>query len=241
MGTVLMKKVVEDAATLLQDKTGVRWVTAELLSFGNNGQREIVIHKPEACVKNEAVKLSPGTTKQALPPGGVSLVRLVRNMGTTGVTPGDAIRIIDGEILDAQMPDWHSAANAYNLIKHYAFDPRDPRSYYVYPKAPATDHYVDIVYNAAPADCTIDGVEGATTSSPISIDDIYANVLTDYILYRAYSKDADYAKNVQMAGAYFSSFASSLGIKTSNEASRNPNLISGAQGNPNVPRTPSGG
>jgi hypothetical protein len=59
-------------------------------------------------------------------------------------------------------------------------------------------------------------------SHVIELDDVYANVIADYILYRAYSKDAEYAANGQRAMAAYSSFAQSLGLKSQAETLAEP-------------------
>jgi len=56
----------------------------------------------------------------------------------------------------------------------------------------------------------------------INLDDIYANVILDYLLYRAYSKDADYAANGQRAINHLNSFNSSLGAKTAIDVATSP-------------------
>lgn len=236
-----MKDVVQDAQKILQDDGGTYWQTADLLRFGNMGQREICIHKPEASTRSEARLLSPGITKQTLPADATGLNRVVRNMGNDGETPGTAITITDSETLDAMRPEWHSEANAYGEIKHFIYDPREPRTYYVWPKAPATDWYVEESLTVSPADCTIDGVDGSTIDAPLSIDDTYATPLTDYIIYRAYSMEAEFADNAALATAYFQAFANAIGITIQKGAARNPNLMSGAQPDTTVPRTPSAG
>lgn len=226
MATVTVNSIVDKAELLLQDTTNVRWTSAELVDWLNDGQREVVQHKPEASAKNIAVALTANSTKQTLPSDGVSFIRLTRNMGAGGSTPGKAIRIVSREILDAQRPDWHTDASA-GYVQHYIFDPLDPKTYYVYPKAPATSLYVEMVYSAAPTNASAGGT--------ISIDDIYANALLDYIMFRAYSKDAEYAQNAQLAIAYYTSFANSIGLSVKNALERNPNIIDGGN-NPNITR-----
>lgn len=226
MGTVTVQSIVDKAEILLQDTTNVRWSASELLDWLNDGQREVVLHKPEASAKNIAVALTANSTKQTIPSDGVSFIRLTRNMGANGLTPGRAIRIVSREVLDAGVPDWHSEAAAGH-IKHYTFDPLDPKTFYCYPKAPATAHYVEMVYSAAPANASLNGA--------ISIDDIYSNALLDYVMFRAYSKDAEYAQNGQLAVAYYTSFANSVGLTITKAMERNPNKVDGAS-NPNVLR-----
>lgn len=227
MATIQVNSIITRAGTLIQDATNVRWPTDELLNWLNDGQREIVLLKPQASVKNESMSLAVGSTKQSIPAAGVMLIDVSRNMGSGGSTPGDAIRVTSREVLDAQRPSWHSDANADGKIKHYMFDPRDPKNFYIYPKAPASPWYVEVIYSAAPTDCSAGGA--------IQIDDIYANALLDYVLYRAYSKDAEYAQNAQLAVAHYQAFSNSLGVKTQNELAQNPSaVVTGF--NPNVPK-----
>ena len=235
MGTIYAATLCNKAATLIQDITGVRWAPAELAGYLSDGQREVVLLKPEACVKNVSSVLVAGSTKQAIPADGISLIRVTRNMGAAGTTPGNAIRIINREILDAQIPTWHSDA-AIGSIKHYVYDPLDPKTFYCNPQAPATAWYVEQVYSASPADVTVTNTGGTSTgTTPISIDDVYANALIDYILYRAYSKDAEYAANGVLAMAHYTAFQNSVSGKTNADLARNPNRTDGGS-NPNVPK-----
>jgi len=93
----------------------------------------------------------------------------------------------------------------------------------VYAKAPVNISRAGTAPNETPL------VLGTT----INIDDIYANALVDYMLYRAYSKDAEYAGNAQRAVAHYTAFSNSLGVLIKNELDRNPNLSAGGF-NPNV-------
>lgn len=61
-------------------------------------------------------------------------------------------------------------------------------------------------------------------ATPIKLDDIYANVILDYILYRAYSKDAEYAANATRASLHYQAFTSALGAKTQVDAGNDPRL-----------------
>lgn len=223
MGTIIVQSIVDKAQIILQDATGIRWPADELLGWLNDGQREIALLKPNAFVRNTAVKLVAGT-KQALPADGVQLIDVVRNMGTTGDVAGRSIRIAMREILDAQLPDWH-LSTAAAAAKHYMYSPLDPKTFYVYPPQPtANQGYVEIIYGAAPTDATLAGA--------ITLDDIYHNVLIDYILFRAYSKDTEYSADQGRAGQHQQAYLVSLTGKMKVEGVSNPN--SQAPANPNV-------
>ena len=42
------------------------------------------------------------------------------------------------------------------------------------------------------------------------MDDIYGNALVDYVLYRCYMKDAEFAGNAQRAGSHYQLFMASI-------------------------------
>lgn len=223
MATITAASIIAKAQTILQDSTGVRWPDTELLGWLNDGQREIVLFKPNAFVKNTAVKLVGGT-KQALPADGVQLLDVVRNMGTDGQTPGRAVRITMREVLDSQLPNWH-IETATTEAQHYMYSFLDPKNYYVYPPQPTSGQgYVELIYAASPTEAALNGT--------ITLDDIYQTVLVDYILYRAYSKDTEFSADQNRAAAHQSAYIAALTGKAKVEAGANPNTT--APANPNV-------
>jgi hypothetical protein len=225
MATVTAASVIDKAQVILQDTTGIRWPDDELLGWLNDGQREIVLYKPNAFVRNTSVQMTTGT-KQGLPADGVQLLDVVRNMGTNGSTPGRAVRITIREILDSQIPNWHTEAPA-NEVKHYMYSMLDPKNFYVYPPNTGQGH-VELIYGAAPTE--------ATLQSTITLDDIYQTILMDYILYRAYSKDTEFAADVNRASSHQQAYLTALTGKAKVEIGANPN--STAPANPNVTPNP---
>ena len=210
---------IEDS---LQDTTNVRWSEAELLRYINDAQREIVNLRPEASADHANVQLSTGT-EQAIPDVGLRLIKVVRNMSAAGgsATGKRTIRIVDREILDTLEPDWHDPAVTGDaahttVVKHYIFDEDDPRKYYVYPGV-SGNAYVEIVFSRSPTDL-------ANTSATLYIDDIYANAVIDYALYRAYMKDAEFAGNAQRAQSHYQLFANSIGAGAQVNTIISPNV-----------------
>jgi hypothetical protein len=225
MATITVASILTKVSTILQDPTNIRWPTDELILWLNDGQREVALYKPNAFVINAAVICITGT-KQTLPAAALSLIDVVRNMGTNGTTPGNAIRAVSREILDSQVPNWHSST-ASAVTKHFVYSALDSKTFYVYPPQPASSQgYLELVYIAAPTD--------ATSGSTITIDDIYVTGLINYILYRAYSKDAEYANNTALANSYYQQFQGLLQGKVTAEAASNPNQAL-APFNPNLP------
>jgi hypothetical protein len=217
---VTVQSVIDRVQAILQDTTGIRWpVVSELVLFVNDAQREIALLKPDASAVNATVTLATGT-KQDIPTAGNRLLRVVRNMSAaSGGTGKRSVRLVSRDILDSQTPDWHDPtvsgdAAHTNIIKHYVYDEQNPRNYYVYPGV-AGGAYVEIVYSANPTT--------VAQSDNLAIPDIFANAVTDYTLFRAYTKDAEYAGNVQRASTHYNLFINSVTGKGQIDIITSPN------------------
>ncbi len=209
MATTKVATLIDTAGIILQDTSQVRFPQAELLTFLNDAQREIVLHRPDAKTLNQNMTCVAGS-KQSIPTTGLRLIDVVRNDG------GRAVTQIDRKILDETLPNWHNTtADATKKIEHFVYDPADPKNFYVYPNA-TTSMDIEIIYSTAPADLTY------SASQVISLDDIYANAILDYMLYRAYQKDSEYAGNAERSMMHYQSFANALGIKSRADAAIDP-------------------
>jgi len=212
MGTILASSIIGKARVILQDATAVRWIDDEMLGWVNEGQREIVLLKPDASVTTSAVQLVAGT-RQSIPATGIILLDVVRNMGS-GSTPGRAIKQINRTILDEQIPTWHVDAPS-NTALYFTYNDSSPKTFYIYPPQTSSPTSVEVVYSSAPTDC-------ALVSSAIALDDIYAGSLIDYVLYRAYSKDAEYAGDTGLAAVAYKKFFETISGKEGAETKHEP-------------------
>lgn len=218
--TVTVQSVVDRVQTVIQDTTGVRWpVVSELVLWVNDAQREIALIKPDASATNETVTLVTGT-KQSIPAGGNRLLQVVRNMSAASSGTGKrSVRLVGRAVLDGQSPDWHDptvAGNAAhtNIVKHYVYDEANPRNYYVYPGV-AGNAYLEIIYSANPATVTL--------TDNLSIPDVFANAIMNYVLYMSYMKDAEYAGNQQRASSHYGLFTTSVTGKAQIDLVTTPN------------------
>lgn len=204
--TIAAQSIIRRVVETMQDNTSVRWPIAELVRYLNDGQREVVLYRPDSMVTNATVALTTGA-KQALPANGSKLIDVIRN--TSGTKR--SVRMTVRNILDTQSPNWYNLTGVTEIL-HYMYDPRDPKVFYVYPPAASSGASVEIVYSAYPADITepADGAVYTAVTGNISLPDIYGNVLADYILYRAYTKDSEYAGNAQRAQAHYAAFQAAL-------------------------------
>lgn len=218
---VTVNSVIDRVQTVLQDTTGVRWpVVTELVLWINDAQREIALLKPDASAVNETITLVDGT-KQSIPNDGNRLLKVVRNMSAASGGEGRrSVRLVDREVLDAQTPDWHDPnvtgdPEHTNIVKHYLYDEANPRNFYVYPGV-SGDAYLEIIYSGNPSTVA----EGGN----LSIPDIFANAVLNYVLYMAYMKDAEFAGNNQRASTHYQLFTASVNGKGAVDAITNPNM-----------------
>jgi hypothetical protein len=202
---MLASQLIDSAAIILQDVTNVRWPRPELLAWLNQAQLQIAMIRPDASVANQNITLVAGT-KQSIPAPGLHLLDIVRNNN------GAAIRLVSREVLDSFSTGWHAAAPS-TKIKHYTIDQRDPSVFYVYPAAVAGT-IVEGVYSIPPADC-------ATEAAPI-FSNIYASPILDWMLYRSYLKDSEFANDLAKADGYMNKFMTMLGVKTQTDLSFDP-------------------
>ena len=222
---MIASDITSRARLLLNDIDATRWVDSELFKWINDAQKLVAMVRPDASVATFVMTLIAGT-RQTIPSGGFRLLDIVRNVTTvTGSTPayqvvtvpGRSVRIVDREVLDTQDPYWHTATGSAE-IKHFIYDNRSPTLFYVYPPA-TTSAKLEVVYSVAPTDV-------AAAGDTLSISDIYQDVVLNYVLYRAYSKDAEYASNAALAGGYLNVVNQMLGIKTQKDVAYSPDLNS---------------
>ncbi len=207
--------ILTRSSDILQDTTHVRWPMDELLRYLNDGRREIAIVRPDLYAKVSVVTLLLGT-KQDIPTDGARFIDAIRNVLPVGNTAGRAVRIVEREVLDAQRPDWHNETPGE--VKHFMYDERTPKVFYVYPPA-AAGNKLEIAYSQTPQEILMANI----SSEQLTAEDIYAGALVDYVCYRAFSKDAEYAGNAARAQSHYQQFMNALGVGIRSSVAVSPN------------------
>lgn len=236
MGTIYASAIFTEVDGILLDTDKVRWTDAEKLRYLNAGQRQAVILKPDAYTVSTVYKLGAGT-KQSVPDGTsafqtpagstipecIQFLRLIRNMGTTGLVAGAAITPIGMDFLDAYNPTWH-ADSASATVKNYIYNEEDPDHFYVSPPQPSSSQgYVEAVFSASPADVV--AAAGPSYDVAITISDVYKDILVNYILFRCYAKDAAFSPyNASRAVEYWNLFVLGLERKDLVSKTMGPNV-----------------
>jgi hypothetical protein len=214
------QNVIDAAHALLAD-INTYWQDIYLLSWLNSGLKEVAIYKPNAHVITASVQCQPGT-KQVLPAGGLMPIDISRNMGVNGTAPGKVITPLSRQSLDSSNPDWHTTAPSA-VAKHFVYDPRYPKMYYVYPPQPATGMgYIELTYGATPESLT-------DLSGTIWLDSIFENILVDYIVYRAYGRDSTDPASAAASKSHYDAFTTALGVRVQTELAMAPVMPVGSK------------
>lgn len=209
---------------IINDQDAIRWTAEELVHWINDGCRFICLRRPDAASVNASMTLVAGTKQSVsgLTPAGLRVLDCVR-----AVQSGRAIRYVEREVLDTQLPTWH--ASTAGVPTNWTYDNRDPKTFYVYPPAVASTT-VEIVYSRNPV--ALSSVADLS-SVVLSLDDIYIDPLLNYVLYRCYGKDADFAQNVNLSAGYLAACVAALEGKTRTDVGFTPDLNS-AGGRPSA-------
>ena len=94
----------------------------------------------------------------------------------------------------------------------------------MYPPATSSAQ-LEVIYTDAPGAHTLTESQldpANNNNTLILLDDIYLSPITDWILYRAYSKDAEYGANEARALASYQAFNAAIGVKTQADAAVTP-------------------
>jgi len=190
MPSVTGKALLRRASILLQDSAMDRWQEDELLDWASDGQREYVRLRPDACVRNIDFGLAVGAQQQ-LPADAVSLIEIVRNKN------GNPVRQMARRALDSQIRDWTSPSRAKPVVAHYCYTATNPKVFQVYPPSPG-GNVVELAYHAIPPDVALTGL--------LAVDDSAVPALLDYLMFRALSKDAEFAAENPGAAMHYQAF-----------------------------------
>ena len=225
MGTVLASAIIDAAGRQLFDIDNIRWPRTELLHYVNDAQRQLVTMCPEANATTTTMVLAAGS-RQTMPTDAWVLLDVTRNMGA-GSTPGRAIKRVDRNALDESNSGW-ATDTATTTATSYIYDLRDRTKFYVYP--PATGGtYVELIYAKNPVTLA----EG----DAVAVSDNYVPAVIDYVLFRAYSKNAVYGDPAR-AASFLQAFSMIV-----NSATQTTSKLVGQMDQPQAPamQTPGSG
>ena len=222
-------EIISRAARTAADVQKARWNNAEYVDYINDGQALIAEAIPEASSIVATMKLAAGT-KQVIPyggganlnrgiggsalPSGNTFLRVIRNAGSDGSTPGFAVRATTLDVLDYTVPDWHVAPRmSCKRVEMAAPDTTTKRGFFVYPGPLAADNtHVDIAYSVVPAKITESDLGLGAGEPELALGDEFLGALTDYVLFRVYAKDGDDTSALRRSAGHFTAFSNAIAL-----------------------------
>jgi hypothetical protein len=218
--TTPAKDVLQRVVWLLQDEDSKRWTAAELVQWLNDGQTAMQALRPDVTEVISSFDCQPGAMQSLyanaanLPEPPVKLMKVSRNLSVEGRFR--AIRLVSRDMMDVVRPTWQSDAPTTDCV-NYMVDANLPAVFWVWPPAPVPSAQVpkmmlEIHYSAEPKKLTLPAADKTwrDVQGDISVRDRFAMILPDYILYRAFMKDAEFGGNGARSKTHFDLFQGSL-------------------------------
>ena len=222
MSTVKVVDLISRAHTILLDTTAVRWSALELQNWLNDGYREVVTLHPDANAQTATFTCSAGY-RQDISSAYSRAYRLLEVICNKAPTSRKRpVQLVSRKSMDTMRPGWYAETPSVNIEK-YVYDTRVPKEFLVYPPA-TTAAQLEIRYTTVPEPHALAEVQlmNSATAEVIRLDDVYGNPLLDYILYRAYTKDAEQPNNAARAVAHYQAMVTSLGGKVQSDEAVEP-------------------
>ena len=234
-----LQNIVDEVRGELNDENtaNLRYSDADMLSFCNAGQREIVTLIPEANTIEVITAINTDNQmRHTLPADGIKFIKVSSNQDVTNTVRGPMIRRMDIDALEGafefwgMMPirEWPRVPNFSDIhtevyYEHFAHDPREPTIYYLYPPNEAPNFSINLVYSQLPADATL-------LSDTFALDDQYQNAMVEYVLYRALSRDGRYGPGTSARKELLNNFRQVLGLEVQQAERVGPGASSPPEG-----------
>lgn len=182
----------------LNDVLKIRYEDSTLLDYFNDSLRAMITVRADVGASVETLTCGPGSEQQ-LPDGAIRLLDITR------VKDGRAITPVPKEVLDSYDPMWHERTGT---PQRYCYDEQTPKVFWLCP-APRAIMEIEAKVSRIPAKVTLDGMDAA-----VPVDELYVNAIMEWILFRAFSEDAEGGANLQIAAQHLQIFNDQMGIKT---------------------------
>ena len=197
---MIVQEIINRAGILLQDTANVRWTAEWLRDAVSDSYTEVINRRPDAHSFAVAHNCAAGVRQSvaASQPRAIRVIDVVVN--TAATSDKRSVRRTERKTLDDQVRSWQAQAETEN-IELFMLDPNLPKEFLVYP--PATSAAVlEIVISTLPTPHN-------STSETLRIGDNFAGAILDYVLYRAFSRDAE-TGNANRAMAHYQAMINSL-------------------------------
>lgn len=184
------QSIITEARYILNDVTvgEYRQSDTELLGYVNDGISEIAILRPYMFQTVGDYACIPSQCEQVTTFANASMIKKV-----LCIHGGAALTEFDVDMMNVFTPSWRS--DTVGAARQWARMEGDLLRFFVYPPAPATAQTLDILYLANPTVLAI----GVTITE---IPAVFITALTDYVVFRASSKDDEHSNSGRSAALY---------------------------------------
>jgi hypothetical protein len=191
--SLTLQSPITTARTILNDPTAVRYSEADLLRYANDALDALAKVAPTVFYERTTHTCVAGVVQQLQVTTSLGLVDVHRVVG------GNVVTAIDAKMLDLYNPYWRSMTA--DVAKHWAKDTNDARSFIVYPPS-AANQQLEVTHVMLPGEYT------AVEATPVPM--AYSDAISDYIVYRAESRDEEHVVS-QRAAQFLASFIQKAG------------------------------
>lgn len=183
------QEIITEARHIVNDTdaTAYRQSDDELLTYVNGGLKECAVIQPILFSTIGDMTCTSGQCEQS-----ITFTDAVALLDVLSIHGGAALTPFDMASMNAFNPGWRTDAAA--AARQWSRFANDPLKFFVYPKAPVSQ-VLDVRYVRNPSTYTI----GATISD---LPSALQTALTDYVVFRAQSKDDEHAVSQRALGHY---------------------------------------
>ena len=196
---MLISELLNRASIELTDTQRISWDLTDLIAYYNSAISAIASARPDIFIKTQAFTCAAGT-RQAAPAGTIKLIDVERNTDT-----GKTIRQVARAELESLLPNWASSTGG-SEAELYIHEPTNAKTFWLYPGVKA-GMSVDLVLSILPSPATKAMIDAGEV---VQVDDQYVTPCLDWILYRAFMRDADITANANRGQLHLQSFTQAI-------------------------------
>lgn len=205
--------IVRRAKRILQERgDGIRWTNGELIGWLNEAYIAVATQRPDAHSRIDTVTLKAGA-KQALPSDGLRAMEVISD------SEGGSPRLTTRRMLSTMRPGWQREKEG-GRFEFYVLDEMNPATFWLYPPAKEGSE-AEVSYVGKPAQHEGESLD-AVGDAPISVSERFTTALLDFVLYRAFAKDAEVAANLSRSQSHYQAFAAAMAGKAQGDALVSP-------------------
>jgi len=203
-----ISRLIDDAARQVQDEAHVRFTRAEWLDYFNAAQRRLVQLRPDVLAPTEHTLTLVRGFRQTVPTG-MQLIDVVCN--ASGLL--EPVTLTESRLLDALDAGWRTHGHS-SVAVHYTADRAAQGEFWVYPPAVA-GMQVKVLLVA-------DVQDVASEADTATVASRWFDALREFMLYRAWSKDAEFAGQAQLADRHLALFHAAIGVASAGAGDAQP-------------------